>query len=107
MYSRLHTAFIKSPSGIPHSPPQKSGLYMSGDFKETGAFTPSVALSPNANSRWLKRTTASPPITPAAKQIATRCLSVNPFPITFESFSVMFNVHSESRVQHEAVAGLA
>ncbi len=44
----FQAVFIKSPNGIPHSPPQKSGLYISGDFKETGAFTPSAALSPNA-----------------------------------------------------------
>ena len=31
-----------------------------------------VALTPSANRRWLKRTTASPPTTPAAKQIASR-----------------------------------
>ncbi len=47
--SRVQTVFIKSPSGIPHSPPQKSGLYISGAFKETGSFTPSVALSHNSN----------------------------------------------------------
>jgi len=57
---------------MPHSPPQKSGLYISGDFKETGALTPRVALTPNQNSAWPKRTTATAPITPAAKQIATR-----------------------------------
>src|SRR5215469_2482071 len=48
---------------------------MSGDFRETGSLTPSVALTPNANRRWLKRTTASPPTTPAAKQMATRCIN--------------------------------
>jgi hypothetical protein len=43
---------------------------ISGDFKETAAFTPSFSLSPMANRMWLKTTTASAPITPAAKQIA-------------------------------------
>src|SRR5262245_15130773 len=63
---------------------------MSGDFRGTGSFTPSVALSPDANRRWLKRTTASPPIAPAAKQIATRCITVIPRSVSFHSFSVMF-----------------
>src|ERR1035438_1439753 len=74
-YSRIHAGFSKSPNGIPHSPPPKSGLYISGDFKETGAFTPNVALSPNSNRTWMKRTTANAPTTPAAKQIAIRCIT--------------------------------
>src|SRR5260370_9850534 len=65
---------------------------MSGDFRETGSFTPSVALSPNPNRTWLKRTTASPPMTPAAKQIAIRCITVELHSITFPSFSNMFVV---------------
>src|SRR5437899_11506222 len=63
-YSRFQAVFMNSPNRLPHSPPQKSGLYISGDFKETGAVTPSVALTPNRNSAWLKRTTATAPITP-------------------------------------------
>src|SRR6267142_6723189 len=68
-YSRFQTVFMNSPNRAPHSPPQKSGLYMSGDFRETGAFTPSFSLSPNPNKIWLKTTTANAPMTPAAKQI--------------------------------------
>src|SRR5262245_7860879 len=49
---------------------------MSGDFNDTGSVTPSFALTPDANSTWLNRTTASAPITPAAKQIATCCFTV-------------------------------
>src|SRR5262245_2069092 len=76
-YSRFHAVLINSPNKTPHSPPQKSGLYISGDFKETGALTPRAPLSPSPNRMWLKRTTATAPITPAAKQIATSCLLFN------------------------------
>ena len=73
------------------SPAQKSGLYISGDFKETGAFTPNVTLSPTPNRIWLKRTTATSPMTPAAKQAATRRIKVKPSSIEFKPFSVMIN----------------
>ena len=76
---------MKSPNRIPHSPAQKSGLYISGDFKETGAPTPNRPLSPNLNRSWLKRTTASAPITPAAKQIAARCIRVKLFSIMIKT----------------------
>src|SRR5262245_63482343 len=49
---------------------------MSGDLSETGSLTPSFWPSPNPNRTWLKRTTASAPITPAVKQIATSCAIV-------------------------------
>src|SRR2546421_259027 len=62
---------------------------MSGDFRETGSLTPRLALSPNANRTWLKRTTANPPMTPAAKQIATRCVRVKRLSITFKACVVM------------------
>jgi hypothetical protein len=46
-FSRFQAVFIKSPNRIPHNPPQKSGLYISGDFNEAGAFTPRASLIPN------------------------------------------------------------
>src|SRR5437773_1047778 len=79
---------------MPHSPPQKSGLYISGDFKEIGAVTPSFALSPNPNKMWLKTTTAMAPATPAAKQIAIRCNTVKSPACTFRLFSITFNAFS-------------
>src|SRR5688572_20739361 len=91
---------MRSPNGIPHSPAQKSGLYISGDFRETGSFIPSVALTPNANRRWLKKTTASPPITPAAKQIATLCIRVNPLPIMFDRHSGILAAAARGQVLH-------
>ena len=48
-YSDFQAAPMRSPNGMPHSPPQKSGLYISGDFKGIGAFTPSAELIPNPN----------------------------------------------------------
>jgi hypothetical protein len=83
-YSRFQAVLIKRPNRIPHSPAQKSGLYIPGGLKDIGAFTPKAMLSPNSKKRWLQRTTASPPITPAVKQIAVRCISVKPFRITFK-----------------------
>src|SRR5262245_19021565 len=49
---------------------------MSGDLSKIGSLTPSFCASPTANSPWLKSTTASAPTTPAAKQIATCCVTV-------------------------------
>ncbi len=95
-YSHFQAVFIKSPNGIPHSPPQKSGLYISGGFRDIGAFTPNVALSPNSNRTRPKRTTASPPITPAAKQIATRCASVKPFSITFKTLLLNYTARKSA-----------
>src|SRR4026209_702548 len=79
---------MNSPNRKPHSPPQKSGLYMSGDFKEAWAVHPSAALSPDQYSTWLKRTTATAPITPAAKQIAARWPTVKALVIVFKSFPI-------------------
>src|SRR5581483_657598 len=74
---------------MPHKPPQNRGRYTSGDFIETGALTPSAWLSPMPNRIWLKSTTASAPITPAAKQIAARWLTVKTAGIAPRSFSVV------------------
>ena len=63
-YSHFQAVLIKIPNRIPHSPAQKSGVYIPGGLKDIGAFTPNSAQSPNSKRRWLKRTTASPPVTP-------------------------------------------
>src|SRR5436190_8401408 len=62
---------------------------MAGLSKETGALTPWVTLGPSRNSAWLKRTTATAPITPAANPIAARWLTVKALFIVFKSFSIV------------------
>jgi len=61
---------------MPHNPPQNSGLYTPGGSKDAGKGIGLFGAGQNQETTWLKRSTASAPITPAAKQMASRWLSV-------------------------------
>src|SRR5882724_10325575 len=64
------------PSGMPHSPPQTSGLYTSGGASDSGDVTPRAGPIPAVNRSLAVSSTAAAPANPAVNPMAT----ISPFP---------------------------